>query len=168
MRAHLNYLKGLLRHKFWVFVYCLKLDVPLWLAILHDISKFSPVEWFPYVKNFYHPDGTKREVRDSTGAYDTNKQSDQFKRAWIHHQRNKHHWQAWCNIGDGGVVTPIDMPNVYIREMVADWCGAGMSHSGGATPIQWYRVNKDAMIMTKRTRQAIEMIFEVYFESEEK
>jgi len=167
MKAHIAYFRGLLVHKYWVFVYAFKLGVPFWLALIHDISKFYPIEWFAYIKNFYNPDGTKRNVRDKIGSYDTNKQSDTFKRAWIHHQRNKHHWQAWCNIGDGGVVTPIDMPDIYIREMIADWCGAGMSYSGKATPVKWYRVNKDKMILSNNTMNTIKTILKIYFESEE-
>lgn len=158
MKSHINYFKGLLRHKYWVFIYALKLNVPLRLALFHDISKFFPVEWFPYVNNFYNKDGTKKKVRDKTGAYDTNKQSNEFKLAWIHHQRNKHHWQAWCNIGDGGIVTPVDIPEIYIREMIADWCGAGMSYSGEATPKEWYWANKDSLILTEKTRKRIEEI----------
>jgi hypothetical protein len=155
MKSHLRYLKELLIHKYWVFVYSIRFGVPLRLAILHDISKFFPIEWFAYVNNFYDADGTKRIIRDKTGAYDTNRQSQSFKRAWIHHQKNKHHWQAWCNIGDNGVVTPIDMPEVYIREMIADWCGAEMSYSGKATPLNWYETNKNKMIITDNTRDIL-------------
>ena len=158
VKAHINYFQGLLKHKYWVFIYSIKLGVPLWLAIFHDISKFHPVEWFGYVKNFYNPDGSKREVRDSTGAYDTNKQSDEFKVAWIHHQRNKHHWQAWCNIGDEGVVTPIAIPEKYIREMVADWCGAGISIQGKVNPISWYDDNWNNLVITIGTRIELEHI----------
>jgi hypothetical protein len=141
-----------------VFIYALRLGVPFLSAVFHDISKFYPVERFAYVKNFYNPDGTKRSVRDSTGAYDTNKQSDNFKLAWIHHQRNKHHWQAWCNIGDGGTITPIDIPEKYIREMIADWCAAGVAYSGKATPLDWYEKNKNNMVFTNKTSKLIEKI----------
>lgn len=160
MKKHFNYLKGLLKHKYWVFVYCLKLKVPLYLAIFHDISKFSFIEWFPYVNNFYNNDGTKRSVRNSDGSYDPNKQSDKFKLAWINHQRNKHHWQAWVNVGDNGLVTPIDIPEKYIREMIADWCGAGMSYSGKATPVEWYNSNKDKMILSEYSKLIIKNILE--------
>ena len=93
MKRHWKYFKNLIVHKYWVFIYSLRMGVPLYLAIFHDLSKFYPIEWFAYVDNFYNTDGTKKVVRDKTGAYDTNKQSNNFKRAWIHHQRNKHHWQ---------------------------------------------------------------------------
>lgn len=158
MKNHINYLKGLLKHKYYTFIYCLKLKVPLHVAILHDFSKFSAKEWSPYVKNFYNSDGTKRSVRDKSGAYDTNQQPEEFKLAWINHQRNKHHWQSWCNIGDFGKVVPVDMPETYVREMVADWCGAGMSYSGKADPSNWFNSNKEKMVVTENTLKEIESI----------
>jgi len=147
-----------------VFVYSLKLKVPLYLAFLHDISKFYPVEFFAYANNFYNKDGTKRKIRDESGAYDTNAQSDKFKLAWIHHQRNKHHWQAWCNIGDNGFITTIDIPEKYIREMIADWCGAGMCVSGEATPVFWYNKNYSKMKLSEATRFKLENILFYLFD----
>lgn len=158
MKSYWNYFKGLIKHKYWVFIYCLKLNVPLHLAIFHDLSKFSVKEFFPYVHNFYNVDGTKKSVRDATGAYDTNKQSQEFKLAWINHQRNKHHWQAWVNIGNKGIISPIDIPEKYIREMIADWCGAGMSYAGASTPVVWYNSNRENIIMTKKSRRLLEKI----------
>ncbi len=95
MRAHWQYLLYVLRHKWYVFVGCWHLGVPLHQAIIHDWVKFLPVEWFPYVRQFYNPDGSKRSVRDASGSYDPNRQAESFKRAWLHHQRQLHHWQAW-------------------------------------------------------------------------
>lgn len=156
VKANIGYMKGLLKHKFWVGYYCIKLGVPFHIAVLHDVSKFSFIEWSSYVNNFYNKDGTKKEVRDATGAYDTNKQSDAFKMAWINHQRNKHHWQSWVNIGDRGVLSCVDIPEVYIKEMVADWCGAGISHSGKLNPKGWYEENKENMLLSKNSRTFLE------------
>ena len=58
-------------------------------------------------------------------SYDPNKQADAFKRAWLHHQRQPHHWQAWCVVGDRGAIVPLPMPQRFVLEMVADWYGAG-------------------------------------------
>ena len=63
MRGHISYLKYVLRHKWHVFVGCVKLGVPIHQAVIHDWAKFLPVEWFPYVRQFYNPDGSKRSVR---------------------------------------------------------------------------------------------------------
>ena len=47
----LGHLKTILIHKWWVFYYCCKLGIP-WQGIVHDLSKFSPTEFFESVK-FY-------------------------------------------------------------------------------------------------------------------
>lgn len=155
MRAHLAYLIYVLRHKWHVFVGCLKLGVPLHQAIVHDWVKFLPIEWPAYVRQFYNPDGTKRAVRDASGSYDPNKQADAFKRAWLHHQRQPHHWQAWCVVGDRGAIVPLPMPQRFVLEMVADWYGAGMAINGVNDVEGWYLANKDKMVLEEGTRYRV-------------
>lgn len=88
MRRHLAYLRAVCRHKWFVFLACLQMGVPLWSAILHDWDKFLPDEWLPYARTFYKPNGEKQYV-----------ESVDFARAWMKHQhRNKHHWQYWLGI----------------------------------------------------------------------
>lgn len=86
MRRHWQYLKYVLRHKWFVLVAGIKIGVPIHLLILHDMSKFRPFEWFAYARTFHAPDGTGQYKLDGTG----------FDVAWLHHQNhNKHHWQYW-------------------------------------------------------------------------
>jgi hypothetical protein len=152
VKAHFQYLKYVVRHKWFVARACLKMGVPLWRAIVHDWTKFTPSEWGPYVHQFFNPDGSRRTVRDKSGAYDPNQQPDAFKFAWLHHQRNKHHWQAWVSIGDFGNITALPMPETYIREMVADWIGAGQAISGETSPVPWYEANKEKKVLHLQTR----------------
>jgi hypothetical protein len=133
------------------------MDVPMHRALLHDWTKFTPVEWLPSVRAFYHSDGTPRQVRDTTGAYDPTQLGSDFDRAWTHHQRNPHHWQAWIAIGDGGILKPIPIPETYVREMVADWIGAGRATAKRDTRT-WYNLNKDKMILHPSSRQMIEQL----------
>ena len=60
---HLKYLCYVLRHKWYVFIECCKLGIPV-RGLVHDLSKFRPSEWFPYA-NFIH----KPKQRDDTGYY---------------------------------------------------------------------------------------------------
>ncbi len=48
MREHAHSLRYWLRHKWFVFIECCNLGVPLWIAILHDWDKLLSDEWFPY------------------------------------------------------------------------------------------------------------------------
>ncbi len=155
MKAHLAYLRYVLTHKYHVFVGCWALGVPLHQAIIHDWVKFLPIEWFPYVRQFYNPDGSKRSVRDATGSYDPNKQADAFKRAWLHHQRQPHHWQAWISIGDRGTLSPLPIPQRFVLEMVADWYGAGMAISGTKDLETWFLANKDKIVLEEGARYRV-------------
>jgi len=96
VKAHLLYLRYVARHKWFVFRECCKLGIPL-AGVIHDWSKFTPSEWFPYVRFFYGAKGEPIKRRDSTGYYKPTDTGDAaFDFAWLLHQkRNPHHWQWW-------------------------------------------------------------------------
>ena len=143
---HIAYGKYVFRHKWYVFQECLKLGVPLWIAILHDWDKFLPDEWMPYAQTFYADDGSKQYEADGN-----------FTHAWLLHQnRNKHHWQYWMITWDKGNTECLPMPDVYRREMLADWRGAGRAITGEDNTIDWYTKNRDQMKLHSSTRYWIE------------
>jgi hypothetical protein len=145
MKDHFNYLKYVLRHKWYVLKACFMVDAPLWLGIIHDLSKFTPTEWTPYVHTFYKPDGTRQCV-----------ETDEFKFAWNSHQKkNKHHWQYWVLRMDDGETIALEMPEKYVLEMVADWCGAGMAITGKMEVWNWFEKNKDKMILHPKTKSRV-------------
>lgn len=159
MRAHWVYLKYIIRHKWFVFLASRQMGCSLWRGIVHDWSKFLPREWFHYVHSFYNPDGSKRNVRDVSGAYDPTKVSREFDYAWKSHQRmNAHHWQHWVLINDEDGTYPLEIPERFVREMVADWIGAGRAISGRTDPRPWYEANAGKMILHQDTRGAVEAI----------
>lgn len=148
MKRHLNYLKYVLRHKWFVFVASRKTGSSLWLAAIHDMSKFSPSEWNPYAATFYKPDGSKQ--------YD---ETDAFNIAWLRHQhRNPHHWQHWLLRMDRGDTVAMEMPERYAREMVADWMGAGRAITGKWECAEWYAKNSGKIILHPNTRTLVERI----------
>lgn len=51
---------------------------------------------------------------------------------------------------------PLPMPDKYIKEMVADWRGAGKAINGFDDTANWYQKNKDNMIMHPTTRARVE------------
>lgn len=143
---HINYLKYVLRHKWFVFIACMKLGVNPWQALIHDWHKFLPSEWFAYAYTFYNADGTKRY-----------EQNQAFTMAWNHHQkRGRHHWQYWLITWDRGTTEPIDMPSKYIREMIADWWGAGRTITGNWDALTWYRSSSEKIILSPVTRRLLE------------
>lgn len=48
--AYKHFMK-ICKHKYWVGYYCFKAGIP-WRGIKHDMSKFSPVEFWESVKYF--------------------------------------------------------------------------------------------------------------------
>ena len=95
---YIKYLWYVIRHKWFVFVECVKLGVP-WLGLIHDLSKFLPREFIPYARNFY---GTyPKDLRYTRFTAEGVKAA--FDVAWLHHQKgNRHHWQYWLLQYDQG------------------------------------------------------------------
>ena len=148
MKRHINYLKYLIRHKWYVYLGCRKVGASLWLAIIHDASKFKLSEWLPYARCFYAPDGSKQY-----------NETDAFTFAWNDHQKhNKHHWQYWLITWDRGTTEPLPMPRKYILEMVGDWMGAGKAITGKWEAPQWYEKNKQNIQLHPDTRLQVEAI----------
>jgi hypothetical protein len=145
MRSHLNNLRYLMRHKYYVLIECLKLGVPLWIAIWHDWDKFLPDVWFPYTRIHAPADEAERPQRAAA-----------FTQArMIHQHRNKHHWQFWVFIGDCGEIECLPIPDVYRREMLADWRGAARSMDKPDL-LGWYSGCRDTMRFHPDTRVWIE------------
>lgn len=143
---YLKYLWYVIRHKWYVFVECCKLDIP-WLGIIHDWSKLALSELAPYVESFYGGWGDDRPqwVKDD------------FDLAWLYHQRrNKHHWQYWILVQDEDEDRILPMPDKYRREMLADWHGAGRAITGKKNTAEWYPKSKDKMQLHPETRAWIE------------
>ncbi|MBC2741567.1 MAG: hypothetical protein HGJ93_00580 [Desulfosarcina sp.] len=146
LMRHLSYAKYVLLHKWFVFIASIKIAAPLWRAVIHDLSKFRPSEWFPYAATFYAPDGSKQY-----------KETPVFNRAWLLHQhRNPHHWQFWLLRMDRGNIVTIEMPEHYALEMLADWMGAGRAITGRWECAEWYASNKNKIILHENTRDLIE------------
>lgn len=160
MTAHFRYLRYVLRHKWFVFLGGLRFRVPLHQLIVHDWTKFKPSEWTPYVDQFYRKD-SKHSGNNRAGYYHTPEQGKtRFNHAWIAHAHlNPHHWQRWAMVTEPGkepVCAP--MPERFIREMLADWSGAGRAQGAGPDPLPWYVKNRDRMYFHPTTRARIDTL----------
>jgi hypothetical protein len=158
---YLRYLWYVLRHKWFVFVGCMKVaPVSLfWRSLVHDLSKLRPSEFLPYAEHFY---GRKARQwrRDETGYYKpTNTGDKAFDRAWFWHQaRNDHHWQYWVFPDDGGkssIVLP--MSRKARLEMICDWRGAGRAPGHAGDTVAWYTKHRGKLVLERGTRDWIEV-----------
>lgn len=137
----IKYFRYLIRHKWYVMVECFRLRI-YWQGLTHDLSKFLPDEFFPYLEYFY---GDKNSI---FAFYF----EERFKEAWLLHQkRNKHHWQYWILRNDNGSTIALDMPIQYCEEMLADWIGAGLAINGKLEVKSWFEKNKANMLLSPST-----------------
>lgn len=147
--AHYRYGKYVVRHKWFVFLAGLKTRAPLWRLLIHDWSKLTPAEWTPYVRSFYGPQPRTPEVKAA------------FDRAWLHHQhRNPHHWQHYLLREDSGTLKTLPIPQGFVREMVADWMGAGRAITGRWEVVEWYAKNRDTIQLAESTRYDVETLLQ--------
>lgn len=167
MKRYIEYAKYLFKHKWYVFVECFREGLIL-QGLLHDISKFYPSEFIPYARHFYEKDGTKKQKRDKTGYYKhTNTGDPDFDYAWfLHVRRNPHHWQHWV-IPEVNTNVAMLIPHKYVREMICDWVGAGKAQGMECSKSDryfetrnWYRANKDKMILNPIIRYYVEYLIE--------
>lgn len=143
---HLKYLSYVLRHRWFVFVECLRFGI-VWRGLVHDLSKFLPSECFPYVDYFYG------EKWPSGAAHVEAK--ERFDVAWLKHQhRNPHHWQFWRLREDDGGTKLIQMPPAYVKEMLSDWRGAARA-KGFDSISTWYAENRGRMELHENTRDLL-------------
>jgi hypothetical protein len=181
MRAHWLYLRYVVRHKIAVLRSGLALGTPhdtnavawFWRLLVHDLSKFRPCEWRPYVAQFYGPspaelvplrDGVSIEQieRERREASDARKRA--FDRAWLEHiHRNPHHWQYHVLREDSGKTKVLLMSISETDEMVADWLGAGPKavismpmHQRILLTVAWYVANREKMQLRQPVRMRVE------------
>lgn len=137
---YIKHFLSILQHKWFVLVAGLKVGkIPLWRLLIHDWTKFLPVEFIPYAKKF------QGEVNDPLS----------WGIAWNHHKNhNPHHREYWTLYWTGdrtyydGTLARINsfsgvlpMPETYIREMVADFMGASRAYTGSWDMTEWLERN---------------------------
>lgn len=150
---YLRQMRYVICHKWFVFLECWKMGIP-WLGIVHDWSKFWPSEFIPYARYF---GGEITKGRDETGYYKPCDTGDlNFERAFFYHtRRNKHHWQSWVLATGSASVKALPIPEKYLREMLADWHGAGKAQ-GISNAKAWYEAHKDDLVLHLRSRRWLE------------
>jgi hypothetical protein len=170
MSPHWRYLVYVLKHKWFVLVAGLHLGAPLWRLLIHDLSKFRPSEWKPYVDKFYNPALQHAETWDAFARYGVCELAplgffaeDRFTVAFLHHcRRNPHHWQYWVKTERPGLTYPLEIPEPILREMVADWAGAGRAITGSWDLRAWWAKNRQGMLLASSQIGHIEALVEAF------
>lgn len=146
-----GHLSTVFRHKKYVYQAMRDCGHPI-RGLLHDMSKFGPVELFESIK-FYTGDRSPIENAKKKQGY-----SD----AWLHHKgKNKHHSQYWID-NSWGVTVPLEIPFKYLLELICDTIGAGKAYSENrgekwhqGLPIQYYRERDCRSYYHPKTREKL-------------
>lgn len=150
------------KHKKWVFYYCYKTGIPI-QGLLHDLSKFSPAEFWESVKYYQ---GTSSPI-------DACKKDKGYSNAWMHHKgRNKHHYEYWQDDFDHGGKA-IEMPMKYKKEMLCDYLGAGRAYYGKSFTYDkewnwWLNKKSNPIAMNKNDLEFITMYLDLFNTTDEK
>ena len=150
----LAHFKTITRHRHLVCRYCFRLGLYR-QGLAHDLSKYSPVEFWrgaKYYQGFRSPnDAERRETGLSV--------------AWLHHKgRNRHHFEYWidyCLQPDGSIkMGGCKMPLRYVCEMFCDRIAACRIYLGErytpAAPYDYYVRSKTHVLIHPETAAQLE------------
>ena len=123
--AHpIKHFKTITQHRHLVCRYCFRLGLYR-QGLLHDLSKYSPIEFFSgakYYQGYRSPNDAERKALG-------------VSLAWLHHKgRNRHHFEYWVDYMPGPDGTPSyggqKMPLRYVAEMFCDRVAASKVYLG--------------------------------------
>lgn len=143
------------KHRKLVRSGCFKVGL-YWQGLTHDLSKFSPSEFWVGVKYFQGDRSPNNAEREDIG----------YSSAWLHHKgRNKHHYEYWVDYSinnPNGVVLPVPMPDKYLAEMVMDRIAASKVYKGNdytdSSPLEYLNLGKDRIPIHPETKDKLEYI----------
>ena len=109
------------RHRHMVIRHCRRAGI-LRQGLLHDLSKYSPVEFLAGARYYQGNRSPNEAEREAVG----------YSAAWMHHKgRNRHHFEYWTDyIPKIGTAQPIEMPKRYVAEMFCDRLAASKNYMG--------------------------------------
>ena len=148
-----RHLKTVQRHRHLVRQYCFRLGL-YWQGLTHDLSKFSPVEFWAGVKYFQGDRSPNDAQRRDIG----------YSASWMHHKgRNRHHFEYWTDYGvNGEGIIGVEMPKKYVAEMFCDRVAASKTYRGKAyrdsDPLDYYLASRDHYLIHPNTRALLERL----------
>ncbi len=140
------------RHRQLVRHYCFRLGLYR-QGLCHDLSKYSPSEFFPGVHYF----------QGNRSPNDMERLEKGYSSAWLHHKgRNKHHSEYWIDnsLKPGQKVESIPMPVQYVAEMFCDRIAACQIYLKDrftwASPYEYFQRSKEHCMIHQETSRLLE------------
>lgn len=124
----------------------------------HDKSKYNKV---PDAENYYDLACEWDAYNDYFYGEKTPEVESAFNKAWLAHiHANPHHWQHWLLQHDDEGLEALEMPYVFIVEMVCDWWSFSWKSDKLDEIFDWYNKHKDGIIFNDKTREVVESILD--------
>lgn len=163
-----NHFCTITRHRRLVRKGCFSIGL-YWQGLTHDLSKFSPSEFWVGARYFQGDRSPNNAEREDIG----------YSSAWLHHKgRNKHHYEYWIDYnshyrkGNSEIMVPVPMPDKYIAEMLMDRIAASKVYRGKAytdkDPLDYYYLGTHEAPLHEYTRSKLLMYLEMLAEKGEK
>ncbi|MDO5411623.1 MAG: DUF5662 family protein [Lachnospiraceae bacterium] len=160
-----GHLKVVLHHKWEVMKGCFRVGLYR-QGIVHDLSKFSPVEFGAGIRHFQQgmrsPNARERELYG-------------YSCSWMHHKgRNKHHFEYWTDVSDDKkhCLAGKKMPPRYLAEMVMDRIAASKTYKGrdytDRTALDYLLKSSDNETMNPETYRELKKILTILAEHGER
>lgn len=149
----IGHFRTITRHRHKVIKHCFKAGIG-WQGLRHDLSKYSPTEFFYGVKYY---DGTR-------SPNELERLDRGYSKAWLHHKgRNKHHFEYWNDYNPKiRKYAPVKMPLNYVIEMFCDRVAASKIYQGDkytdSHPIEYFRRGRDARVIHQETSDMLEKL----------
>ena len=151
------------KHKWLVLGGCFRVGL-YWQGITHDLSKYSPVEFWNGARYYQGTKSPNTAERDDKG----------YSEAWMHHKgRNRHHYEYWTDMNrQTRNYESIPMPRKYLVEMVMDRRAACMTYQGNAykddSALVYFDRSREKDLMHPRTNKELRHILVMLAEKGEK
>lgn len=148
-----GHLGTILHHKRLVMQGCFRVGLYR-QGIVHDLSKFSPTEFWTGVKYYQGNRSPNAAEREEKG----------YSEAWMHHKgRNKHHYEYWTDVSlKDKAVAGVRMPDRYFVEMIMDRIAACKTYRkekyNDASALDYYKTSHEYGMMHPETRQMLERV----------
>ena len=151
-----GHLKTISHHRWLVCQGCFRVGLYR-QGLTHDLSKFSPTEFWQGVKYYQGTRSPNAAEREDRG----------YSLAWMHHKgRNRHHYEYWTDMNPATRrYEPVAMPRKYLVEMVMDRRAACMTYEGKrytpASPMNYFTKSREHLLMHPETERALTFLLEM-------
>lgn len=162
MFSAFRHFRVITRHRHKVMAHCFRVGIG-WQGLFHDLSKFSPTEFFQGVKYFQGTRSPNEAEREDIG----------YSKAWMHHKgRNRHHFEYWTDYEPvSRMMKPVKMPVKYVMEMFCDRVAASKIYNGknytDDKPLEYFMRAKSKRIIHPETSDLIEGLLRMLSEKGE-